>query len=1794
MKLPHHFKLLPLVGLLLTMAAQAQLPTGMTVVAGQATAQQSGKQLTINNISNTILNWQSFSIGAANSVRFVQPSSTSQVLNRVTGNDLSAILGSLSSNGHVWLLNPNGVLFGQGARIDVASLVTSTLNIANSDWLSGRALFTGGGAAGSVVNQGEIRTTSGGRVALIGSSVSNEGLISAPNGQIVLAAGQSVELVDTGAPNLAVKLTAPTGSAFNLGTLSGGRVDVLAAAVNQQGIVEAQSIVLQADGRLTLVSGSSTRADGEQGGNIKLLGQTIELQDSSAVSANGNSGGGTVLVGGGAQGQDASVPNAQGVYFAPGASISADALVNGNGGHIVLWADQATRAFGSLSAHAGVQGGNGGLIETSGHWLDARPAHLDVSAAAGKAGTWLLDPYDITISDAVSDSNFDASFTATGNSATISTSTIETALTNGNSVTISTSSGGGQAGNITLTAANIYVSPSVGVALTLNAAADITADSTIISNSYYAPLTVIFNAGLTTAGAVSLNNTTITTSDGSIALNGSGHPGLPDGVKLAGTTISTNTGNITINGSTGEAGGRGVAMDPGGSGNSLSSQFATITGSSTLGTGVQIRAAQITESSNLTINGTGGGNGLELSYFGANSPLRLSANDIVLNGSSTGSNYGVLIDFSGASSGGTGLSASAAGGTALRITGSNSAGNLQAVALLGSTQDYMLSVGTSSVSLNATGGGMLLKDVSTNDTVANFSATSDSSLVIDGGYISTDSQSRIGLHAHDITLQGALTLSAGAASGTAIIVNGADSSGPAQTFDNKAGPQVLLVDTSSGARFILYVANATDSASFNLGGIPYDFQRYGAVNGASDWSGDSGNGIVSYQGQTVSYTGTVDPRAYDGSLSASISNVQVVPGVSGDQQSVAGVYTGTFGDKNAGTGKTVLLSIVQAPAITDSTGHPVYGYNLSGTLTGDITPAVLTANVTAANKVYDATTTATMNVSNVLGLVGSETVGVSATGNFSDKNVGTGKLVTAGYVLSDGSNGGLASNYQFSGSEIPPADITPAPITFTATALNKVYDTTINATVNNIGITPLGSDQLTVNAGSALFSDKNVGTAKTVFLSGFSLGGADAANYTLQNPVNLTADITPAPISFTATAQNKAYDGTTTATLVNIGFRPLGSDAVTLNNGSAAFADKNAGTAKNVNTSGFSLSGLDAGNYQLSAPVLVADITPAVLSGTVTVANKVYDGTATATVSVSGVTGLIGSETVAVSGLGNFSDKNVGSAKPIAASYQIGNGANGGLASNYRFSPPANNPTADITPATLVYAANAAQLQSGAPLPTFTGSVSGFVGGDTQGSATTGSLAFVSGTSSTAVPGSYAINGQGLSATNYQFVQAAGNATALTIVGGGPAETQAQSSTVPVSHVQPAAPQPSNPQSTGMVDMTVVPTITASSGGTSASFDSVPVSDMSPSSLAGMLGARAGFMQQLLGNGLGQLAQNPGLADAVPCKSLKEAAAGTCLVTETLKLQAKAEAGTAVPLPQAPGGPGTAAPASAPTAPTAPVLAAAPAPVLPLFNQRRIVKVAALPEIRRKVAVLIGEGQYQDASIPALANSVGDAHAVAATLNQQLGYETLVLDNPSKEMVISTLNRLALETGPQDSVVVYYAGHGAQVDSSGQGYWLMSNSDPANAKTWLSNADIGRLIQQIDARQVALISDSCYSGALVGGSRIRATPGSAAVKPSELLAKRSTVVMSSGGNEPVFDSGRGGHSLFAWTLMDNLGKVKDWQLGGNVFERVRFAVARELPQRPQYGAAAGNADGGDYLFEMRQLDAASSSAPGAE
>lgn len=274
--------------------AQAQsqpLPTGGVVTAGTATIASGTNALTVTQTSNAAaLNWQSFDVAAGNSVTFVQPSSNAVALNRVVGPDASQIFGSLTANGKVFLVNPNGVLFGSGAQVNVGGLVASTLDISDADFMAGKYKFSGTGK-GSVLNAGTITAAEGGYVALLGGRVGNDGTISARLGSVALAGGEAITLDVAGDGLLSVVVDAGTVAALvrNGGLISanGGNVllttqgagTLLGTVVNNSGVIEARTI-------------------DTHGGTIKLLGDmqngAVNLTGSLDASAPGGGDGGFI------------------------------------------------------------------------------------------------------------------------------------------------------------------------------------------------------------------------------------------------------------------------------------------------------------------------------------------------------------------------------------------------------------------------------------------------------------------------------------------------------------------------------------------------------------------------------------------------------------------------------------------------------------------------------------------------------------------------------------------------------------------------------------------------------------------------------------------------------------------------------------------------------------------------------------------------------------------------------------------------------------------------------------------------------------------------------------------------------------------------------------------------------------------------------------------------------------------------------------------------------------------------------------------------------------------------------------------------------------------------------------------------------------------------------------------------------------------------------------------------------------------------------------------------------------
>ncbi|SER06906.1 filamentous hemagglutinin family N-terminal domain-containing protein [Solimonas aquatica] len=437
-------------------AGIAPLPSGLSVISGQASVTSQGHAMQIVNTPNTILDWQSFSIGAGYSVNFQQASAQSQVVNRVSSQNPSYLLGALSSNGRVWLLNPNGILFGQNARVDVGSLIASTLRLDTSALDSGHYALGADArsAAGlGIVNQGLLSTPYGGQLLLIGPSIRNEGTLQAPGGQIGLLAADSVELLDTGLPYLSFHIPLPQGEVHNTGSLLASGIDVYGGVINQQGLVQADQLSLDAQGRIVLSASRQLTVAGRvdasnaqgRGGSIALLGAgNIDIQSGARLDVSGRDGGGRIR---------SELPAT--LRIAPGASLFADGGRYGNGGSIQLWSLDLTQVYGQLSARGGSLRGDGGFIETSSHGQLLIGRAPDASAAHGRAGLWLLDPQDVDIDDYLA-------------------SDIIYALEGGTSVEISTSpcadcEDPGQLGDITLSSP---INVSLGASVRLSLIAD--------------------------------------------------------------------------------------------------------------------------------------------------------------------------------------------------------------------------------------------------------------------------------------------------------------------------------------------------------------------------------------------------------------------------------------------------------------------------------------------------------------------------------------------------------------------------------------------------------------------------------------------------------------------------------------------------------------------------------------------------------------------------------------------------------------------------------------------------------------------------------------------------------------------------------------------------------------------------------------------------------------------------------------------------------------------------------------------------------------------------------------------------------------------------------------------------------------------------------------------------------------------------------------------------------------------------------------------------------------------------
>jgi mucin-19 len=533
------------------------LPTAPAVAAGQVTVATKGSQMTVTeSTSDAIVNWGSFNIGSSAGVTFKQPNSSAVVLNRTLSADPSQIYGDLTSNGIIFLVNPQGVIVGPGAEVNVGGLVASSLNITDQNFLAGHYSFTDSGSAGSVGNAGAINVTPGGFAALIGGRVANTGTISAKLGSVALASGSAVTLDFDDAGLLKVGINQATLDALvaNSGAIvaDGGRIiltaksanDLLGTVVNNTGILQSETLGVR-NGQVWLLAadalpntganGAAANADAVQGaaggvassglidvsgrggsaGEATLAGSTVEVSGTiKAGDTTGNAG--RVLI----NSTDSSTLES---------TSEIDVSSGGAAGKLVAWSDGSTTASGTIDGRGVGLDGTGATVEVSAeHDLSFNAkVGLNAAAAAGKAGTLILDPATLEIAAGAGSGSGNIVYQSTlqaesGNIVLAATGQVTVDALNNNNLNLANAS------SLSITSQN-----SGGIAFLNNSSGTPSAITT-----HDAPVT------LTASGSGSLQNVgQITTNGGNITLSGVY-------VHLAGGLDATNgsnpAGNVDI------------------------------------------------------------------------------------------------------------------------------------------------------------------------------------------------------------------------------------------------------------------------------------------------------------------------------------------------------------------------------------------------------------------------------------------------------------------------------------------------------------------------------------------------------------------------------------------------------------------------------------------------------------------------------------------------------------------------------------------------------------------------------------------------------------------------------------------------------------------------------------------------------------------------------------------------------------------------------------------------------------------------------------------------------------------------------------------------------------------------------------------------------------------------------------------------------------------------------------------------------------------------------------------------
>jgi filamentous hemagglutinin family protein len=1216
--------------------------TGGQVVSGSGAINQNGAITTINqNSQHLSLNWQSFDIAPNETVNFVQPGRDAIAVNRILGNSASAIDGHLNANGQVWLINPNGVLLGQGAQVNVGGLVASTLDTSDDSLSSNTRSFSGNGK-GSVVNKGSIRATNGGYVALIGNTVSNQGTISAQLGTVAMGGGSAVTLTFDGNQLLHMQVDRSTLDNLvenrQLVQADGGRVfmtagaadSLLASTVNNTGVVRAQTVENH-DGQIVLLGGM-------QAGHVNVEGTL-----------------------------DASAPN----------------------------------------------GGNGGSIETSAAFAHIGAASINASAPKGKAGTWLVDPYDLTI-DATAAGTISAALNGGSNvtettgvsgasgdgvknasgvgdinvTAPITWSNAATTLTldayrginvnaaisgaggvvlkAGSSGTgnITLASGGTIAGGtgVTLTAANNFINNAGAGALSAASGRWLvySSDPALDTRGGLAPQFVQYAASAGAAPVVGgngflyklaptvtitgLTGTTSKVYDNANAATFTGanfaSSGLANGDKIAGATGGT---YASVN-----AGSNISVTSPGAIGNfsfTDSSGAIAVYGYALGGSPVSGKIGRITPAP-LTAQIIGN----PTKVYDGTTTATLSSGNYELDGFVGGQSATVKqpssIVYAGSDAGSVALNATFSVTNFTAGAGTNLANYVLPTAATG-----MGTINRAPLLISGLLASNKVYDGNTSDNIVTGGAKLFGVIQPDTGHVALDTTGIVGAFANPNAANGiGVAISGYALTGDkannyvlqtptgltanitpkVLTIDPTSVTANDKTYDNTKNATLTIGDTTNA----LNGRVGSDDVTLNVAGVTAAFGQTDVgtgLNVIASGFGLAGTAAGNYTLAAPSLTADITPRlltlgmignptkTYDGTNAVTLGGGNfTVSGFVNGQSATVGQSSATYATANAGTGINVTATLQPSdfvPGAGTSMSNYTFAATVFGAGLGVINPLQLTGQIVGnPSKVYDSNTNAALSASNLqlAGLLSGQSISASfggtVAGQYDNPNAGARGVTAGAFPGADftAGSGTLLSNYILPTSYLGSGSITPAPLTGNFTVLNvgiinatKVYDGGFNISLLPTNFTLSGwlnSDNGVVSHNiNGTFGQKNVGTnlALSAELSTADLtpsGTTNLANYAINSPVLGLGNITPAQLTVTVVGNpTKTYNGSTDAALSSTNFLVNGwvtNEGGTIN--PSATASYDSANASSVNGRTISAT-LTPGNYVLTGSTLLSN-----------------------------------------------------------------------------------------------------------------------------------------------------------------------------------------------------------------------------------------------------------------------------------------------------------------------------------------------------------------------------------------------------------------------------------------------------------------------------------------------------------------------------------------------------------------------------------------------------------------------------